>query len=351
VIGVRELFLVTVLSLAAVSSALDPPSLMWEKEYFTDRYASFKHVIQTSDGGYAVSAYVSGNTAGNRPIVRMDSDGNILWYAGNIYYHQGTYWVEETADSCFIATGTAVPQSGDPVGLYLFKVDWDGNVLWNRVLNLTAGNDAGHCVTPLPDGGFAVCGAYNSYDALLMRTDAGGDTLWMRIFDTGHAEIAFRVLHHDNGLTVYVDGGQANRPILLRYSMEGALLWERSYAGAFPLPQAWGGDMCLASSFGYMIASSFWSHIGQTDELGYLLWHKEIPGSLRRDGLSLSPTMDGGCIFCGWEGLEDPPDCYASADTGITHDGWLVKLDSLGNAESRRADPTGTSFAMHPRRA
>ena len=143
----RVLFLIAVLSLAAVSSALDPPSLVWEREYFTDLYASFKHVIQTSDGGYAVSAYVSGNTTGNRPVVRMDSDGNILWYAGNIYYHQGTYWVEETADSCFIATGTAVPQSGDPVGLYLFKVDRDGNVLWDRVLNLTAGNDAGHCVT------------------------------------------------------------------------------------------------------------------------------------------------------------------------------------------------------------
>jgi len=214
-------------------------------------------------------------------------------------------------------------------------VDPEGNVLWSKIYNLTSGYDIGRCVIPLPDGGFAVCGEYDEYDALLMRTDANGDTLWTKIYDTGHAEKAFRVLYWYNGLTVYVDGTPSYGCHMLRYDMDGNLLWVWNYYGILPWNMYWAGDMCFSSNTGYMIATG--ANIARTDWLGNVIWQKTIPYSLSSCALSLNPTMDGGYIFCGWEGLYQTPlyldEHSAPADTGITQDGWLVKLDSLGNAE------------------
>jgi len=333
----RWLTITSVLLFVTIASALDPPTLLWEREYFTDRSSWFNHVIQTVDGGFAVAASVAGYTTGNRTIIKMDADGNIEWYTPNLFYTQNAKWVIQLADSSFVATGSAKIQSSDTPGVYIFRTDAAGNILWTKIYNLSSDHDVGWCVSPLPDGGFAVCGEYDEYDALLMRTDANGDTLWTRIYDAGHAEKAFRVLYWDNGLTVYVEGISYYGPHMLRYDMDGNLLWAQDYSGILPINMHMGGDMCFSSNTGYMIATSTLAHIVRTDWLGYVIWQQPIPCSLMGCGLSLNPTMDGGYIFCGWEGLYQPPlyldEHSAPVDTGMTQDGWLVKLDSLGNTE------------------
>ncbi len=180
-----------------------------------------------------------------------------------------------------------------------------------------------------------MCGAINSYDSWLLRTDSLGDTLWTRVWDSGTWERARRVVYHDNGLTVFLS---AQTPHLLRYSMDGDLLWERSYPGlgggeGFP------GSMCLSSGDGYTFAmSSTWDNtISGTDWEGDILWQEEIVHNSANSALSLERTMDGGYIFSGYEGhFSWPGDSYSlspPADTGQTWDGWLVKLDSLGQSE------------------
>jgi hypothetical protein len=65
-------------------------------------------------------------------------------------------------------------------------------------------------------------------------------------------------------------------------------------------------------------------------------WFSQIDGGGIRIGLSLSPTMDEGYIFSGWEGVWESPEVNlrsAPADTGEHEDGWLAKLDSLGQTQ------------------
>jgi len=332
------------LILVATASAMDPPALLWEREYFSDRSGWFNHVIQTSDGGYAVAASVGGYQTGNRPIIKLNHDGDIEWAPDNIYNSQHGVWVEQLPDTGYIATGIARIESGNSYGVFLLRIDSEGSTIWSKVYNLTSSNDAGICVAPLPDGGYAVCGEYDEWDALIMRTDANGDTLWTRVYDSGHLNKAYRIVHVNNGLTVFVEAYASYGPHLLRYSMDGELLWEQDYSGTFPgIDGEWGGDICLASNGGYMIASDYQSRIAQTDWEGNLFWDKLIPGSSERCGLSVNPTMDGGYIFSGWTGVFGPtnphqgpefPQTYSPpVDTGWTQDGWLVKLDSLGNAD------------------
>jgi len=319
----------SVLLFVTIASALDPPTLLWEREYFTNRSAYFYHVIETSDGGFAIAAAVPGINQDNRPVIKFDSSGNMIWFAGNEFYAQAATWVIELEDSSLVATGAAVLGSGESNAVYIVEISPEGEVIWTRTYDISTNSDFGTCLIQLPDDGYAVCGYSGGTDALLMRTDANGDTLWTRIYDTGHAEKAFRVLYWDNGLTVYVDGGQANRPILLRYDMDGNLIWERTFGTTFPLPMDWGGDICMSSNSGYMIVSSSFSHIARTDWLGYVIWQQPIPYYLLCCGLSLNPTMDGGYIFSPLYLDEHSP----PSDIDLSEDGWLVKLDSLGNAE------------------
>ena len=109
---------------------------------------------------------------------------------------------------------------------------------------------------------------------------------------------------------MFVEAYASYGPHILRYSMDGELLWEQDYTGAvFPgIDGIWGGDICLASNGGYMIASDYYSYIAQTAWDGNLLWEQPIPGGSNRCGLSVNPTMDGGYIFSGWEGVFGYPE-------------------------------------------
>ena len=135
----RLLFPILLLSLT--TSAMDPPALLWEREYFSDRSGWFDCVVQTFDGGFAIAASVAGDEVGNRTIIRTDANGDIEWYADNQFHTQFAKWIEQLPDSGFIASGNARVASGDSKGVFLLRVDSDGNTIWSKVYDLTTGQD------------------------------------------------------------------------------------------------------------------------------------------------------------------------------------------------------------------
>jgi hypothetical protein len=335
------------LSLALSVMAEDgPPTLLWQREYFPDRIAAFNCVIETYDGGFAVAAAVPGTNGNNRPVIRFDNEGNMLWYAGNAYYSQSAFWVEELPDHSLISTGGVMLASGEDVDLYLFRIDPSGQLVWAKTYAGSSEDDRGLCCTLLPDGGFAVCGYTDDYDPWLLRTDSQGDTLWTRVFETGWAR-ARRVVYHDGGLVMYVDGSYGYGPLLIRYDLDGNLEWVSDFTGEYESSTDWGGSMCLTpGGGGYTFASEYYSWIVGADWSGEEQWSQEIYGDMGRIGLSINPTMDGGYIFSGTGSHWSPPQTVdihsAPADTGSTWDGWLVKMDPLGNHEWHVFNSIGT---------
>jgi len=311
-----------------------PPTLLWAREYFPESICYFNHVIQTYDGGYAVCALVSGQ---HHPILRFSADGDTLWSAADTFFVPSCYWLEELPNHDILGTGVARLASGYSFGLFLVRIDQSGQLLWARLYDRTPENDFGLCGALLPDGGFAVCGYTDDYDAWLLRTDSQGDTLWTRVWEPGWAR-ARRVVYHDNGLVMFVDGSFGYGPLLIRYDMDGDLEWVSDFTGEFESSTDWGGSMCLTpGGGGYTFASEYYSWIVGADWSGEEQWSQEVYGASGRIGLSINPTMDGGYIFSGTGGHWSPPQTvdihYAPADTGSTWDGWLVKMDSLGNDE------------------
>jgi hypothetical protein len=312
-----------------------PPSLMWVVEP-PDWIHEVQHIIPAQGGGYIAAAVPS---TAHKPIIRFDETGNVLWEAG--YCGIGfAYWVEQLPDGSIVATGWGTDPEQTISGLWITKVTSSGAPIWYKIYWLASGSSRlsveGRCITELPDGGFAICGHVQDDNAWLLRTDAQGDTLWTRVWDNGGHERARRVIYHDSGLTVYVSD-YGGHPWLLRYSMGGDLEWVVDYS-AFSLLSYIGGSMCLAPDGGYALATAMYSSLVHTDWSGQEEWREEITGSSRRLGLSLDPTMDGGYIFSGWgdywEGPLGSVEMHsACVDTGLHQDGWLVKLDGLGQTQ------------------
>ena len=309
------------------------PPILWIVEP-PDWIHIVQHIIPSQSGGFIAGTVPS---TVHKPIVRFDDDGNVLWEAG--YCGIGfAYWVEELDDGSIVATGWGTDPDQTVSGLWITKVSSSGSPIWYKIYWLSSCSDRlsveGRCITELPDGGFAVCGHVQDYSPWLLRTDSQGDTLWTSLWEGANAR-GKRVVCHDGGLTVYACG-LLGQPWLLRYSMDGDFLWAQGYTHHSSSDFA--GSLCTAPDGGYALATAYISDLVHTDLSGQEEWREEITGTSGRLGLSLDPTMDGGYIFSGWGGYWGPPDASAElhsapADTGQYRDGWLVKMDSLGQSQ------------------
>jgi hypothetical protein len=318
---------------AAFAESAPPPALIWTREFFTDGSdGKFRCALQSESGGFLVAGYswiVGEPMTGS--VFKYSESGSVEWSWQPDFYASSGNWVEELPGGAIIVCGLGMPVESSSAGIMLARLTASGQTDWVRCY--PAPSSDGYCAIQLPDEGYAVCGAINSYDSWLIRTDADGDILWTRVWDSGSWDRARRVIYYNNGLTVYVAG---NGPWIVRYDMNGNLQWVADYSGEVPAGD-FGGSMCLASDYGYAMATGDESWLIHTFWSGQEEWREQIQGTSGRLGLSLDPTMDGGYIFSGWGGYWGPPETIgmhsAEVDTGYTNDGWLAKLDDLGQTQ------------------
>jgi len=139
-------------------------------------------VRQTTDGGYVLLGYSNSFGGSNVYLVKTNSNGNLLWskiYGGRTSNSSG-FALEQTNDGGYIITGIT------NFDVYLIKTDSIGSTQWSKsYIGLT--NDYGESVKQTTDGGYIICGYTDSYgaggtDALLIKTNATGDTIWTKVY-------------------------------------------------------------------------------------------------------------------------------------------------------------------------
>ena len=137
---------------------------LWTRRYGGEGTQQGSAVLNTSDGGFVLSASDFGATAGGLWLVRTDEDGENLWIAtfDGVVDNAGS--LDETADGGFILTGSTI--DGE---LLLIRTDAGGNELWRKTLD--RGDSAyGAAVRRTDDGGYIVAG----------NTESSGQTdIWM----------------------------------------------------------------------------------------------------------------------------------------------------------------------------
>ncbi|MHA2349567.1 MAG: hypothetical protein ACXADL_08050, partial [Candidatus Thorarchaeota archaeon] len=134
---------------------------------------------ESNDGGFVLAGSLGTPASDDLMIIRADQTGNYQWnftlggdmndYARDIIRASGGGYVITGSTESFGANGT---------DLWLVRIDGDGNRLWNRTHDGGFGDDEGHSLTEMSDGGFALVGDN--------AVDGGGTSLWLiRTGDTG----------------------------------------------------------------------------------------------------------------------------------------------------------------------
>jgi hypothetical protein len=250
--------------------------LEWSRTYGGSKDDRGQAVIQTADGGYALTGYaMSDDGDGSRNegfhdnwILRLDASGNILWERSfGFSGHDHSYDIVQTADGGFVFIGfmdlTAARADGyqgkgdhstrHGVGeFWCTKVDANGELLWRFYFG-GSNNDRAHAVAPAPDGGFVLAGfsesgdfdisaPNGSYDFWVIKVGPTGEMVWERNLGGSGIEIASDITAIPGGGYMVVghsfssDGdislqNGASDIWVVHLSEAGAMVWERTYGG------------------------------------------------------------------------------------------------------------------------
>ncbi len=306
----------------------------WTKTYGGAYNDVGNSVLQADDGGYVICGVTTSFSSGDAQVylIKTDSDGNMIWQKtfGTSSNDFG-YWCQKTSDNGYIITG----YTDSSYNVILIKTDGNGNQEWFKVMHSPM-EEIGYSVQQVSDGGYAIFGTrqfsdwtgYYSY-ALLMKTDANGDTAWTRNLGTGYTFGYFGQKTNDGG---YVLVGMTYDTIaldlnvtLIKTNANGVQSWIKFYGSADPecgyvVEQTNDGGYIIT---GYKEPSGMGIHdvyVIKTDASGNLLWSKSFGGAGDEVGWSVHQTSDQGYIISGR--VEYIAGWY---------DIYLIKTDASGN--------------------
>jgi predicted secreted protein len=163
--------MIAILVSCAISAAVCPcarAASQWYKTYGgtgTDTGAG--NIIQTSDGGYAISGDTQSFGAGGNDywLIKTDADGNMLWnktYGGAGLDSESDMC--QTSDGGYALGGYTNSFGAGGTDFWLVKTDSSGTMQWNQTYGGTDG-DAGWSIIQTIDGGYALAGNTASFGA------------------------------------------------------------------------------------------------------------------------------------------------------------------------------------------
>jgi len=205
---------------------------------------------------------------------------------------------------------------------------------WDRTFG-SSDYETAHHVQQTTDGGYIIAGRSDilgsDWDIYLIKTDDWGNTEWERTFGGSDYESAFHVQQTTDGGyiiagTTQPSSGSAD-VYLIKTDSLGYTEWERTFGGS-------GHDRasCVQQTTdgGYIIGGDTHPSGGSTDaylikidSLGDAEWERTFGGSGHDYVHHIQQTSDGGYIIAG----------ETNSYGAVPNDVYMVKTDSLGNIE------------------
>ncbi len=315
--------------------------LLWTKTFGGASYDHGFSVQQTLDGGYIITgdAYSFGAGSYDVYLIKTDNSGILLWRKtfGGMQEEWGNT-VQQTTDGGYIIAGTANSFGAGTYNAYLIKTDANGDSLWIKTFGGIGNYWWGNSVQQTSDGGYIISGITSSFgaggdDVSLVKTDANGDLLWTKTFGGASSDAGYSLQQTMDG--GYIITGVTNSfgagdydVYLIKTDTNGDNLWSKTFGGT---NADWGHSVRQTSDGGYIIVGTT-SILGvdssnvyliKTDVNGDSLWTKTFGGTDWDGGISIAQTTDGGYIIVGYT---------ISFAAGGTEDVYLIKTDSLGNS-------------------
>ncbi|MBK6627688.1 MAG: hypothetical protein IPJ87_10110 [Flavobacteriales bacterium] len=363
-------------------------------------------VVELNDGGFLVGGiqrWHNGDTTGRTHVIlrRTDAWGRVigeraLHYNVNRTYNNGLFGAMVRSDTVLVSGITTYGPAPYECTLYLYWFNEDGDtVATKRLLSYSTADSSfiQHWQTVRTmDGGYALCGVFGppneNGQAIIVRTDVQGDTLWARTYGyPNQEENAYSICELADGgfaiTAIELGTGPQNKHTLIRVNSSGGQIWRRQFGlYGWDVPSvrmAADGQIITYTDYKEALGSGGWQQIElrKWDLNGDLIWSKKShwsfnsssePGDFEvlpdgsiicsiwhkgacqlakftADGDSIwsrgyvvytwvggsenmpydiDPTSDGGFVVCG-ETEQGPNDPTPGLQTM-----FLIKTDSLG---------------------
>ncbi len=236
----------------------------WQRTIGGSNHEEGRCIIQTTDGGYAITGLTFSYAAGYEDIyvVKLTVSGSVLWTKTI-----GTSEVDiarsiiQTSDGGYAVAGDIYNYSTTSADLFIIRMDAAGTILWTRTINRAA-YDYSCAIIQSSDGGFVIggmsaTGGVFSGDMYVVKLNSAGTYQWSKTYGGTHDEVVYTLIKTS-------DGGLA-------------------FAG-------------YSNSFGPYNLFNFI----KTDSLGNIQWNRLIGESGTGSHIySIKQTTDGGYILAG----------------------------------------------------
>ena len=167
-------------------------NIKWKRTVEGPKYSHGSSIILTRDGGYAIGGYKEASPDEHQKIdhfdfsiIKLDSAGNVKWNktiggAGN----KASYSMVQTKDGGYAVTGAIDSSAISNEDVYVVKLDSMGNSQWTKTIG-GASKDIGAAIIQTTDGGYAITGATKSsgagsFDVFAIKLDATGKLMWTK---------------------------------------------------------------------------------------------------------------------------------------------------------------------------
>jgi hypothetical protein len=295
-------------------------------------------------------------------VIKIDNNGNLVWqkaFGGSGQDIANA--ITTTTDGNYIFTGTAESNNGNLTGVsngavWIVKIDSNGNIIWQKrygtalivIYDIKRTNDGGYITAGMYSLS-SVDPNYNGNDFYVSKLDAVGNVVWQNTFGDRSTDIAFSVQQTTDGgyvaagMGTIVLGNSGNPYYwVIKMNNTGAIEWEKHIGGqdnslqvAKSIRQTFDGGYIVAgqtASLGGDISNpigggnfDYW--IIKLNGNGNIVWEKSLGGTGTDSATSIQQTTDGGFIV---GGNSDSSNVNVINNHG-NNDFWIVKLAPEAN--------------------
>jgi hypothetical protein len=243
-------------------------------------------------------------------------------------------WIEECSTGGYVVSGQWSGNNPNHTDALLMRLDEDGDTLWTKTWGGPL-DDIMACVRETSDRGFILAGytetAPDTFDVWFIRTDAYGDTLWTSQFDFGPWEFILNVMEMPGegflGCGYGVPSPVADNDVLVLMIDEAGhgkwKLWveKPGYDRGIEMCRTYDGNVAVA---GYTATGSDQGdiYVVKVDLAGRdTMWTRTFPDTATKEIASgICEAHDGGLAVCG-----------GSTDMAtLAGRGFLLKTDDEG---------------------
>ena len=218
----------------------------------------------------------------------------------------------KTVDGSFVIVGYTDSDDLDVIGqhgykdIWVLKLDLNGNILWQNPIG-GSGFDEGYDIVESSDGGYIIIGRAGSEDG-----DSSCD------FETS-----------------------PDWSWIVKLDINGTIMWDRCIEGVsdgvIEDPEIY--SICEGINGGFAITGSDYYHddsgkdlwVLKINEEGTKEWEYFYGGLEWEEGYSISTTIDGGYVICGY--TESNEGDITTGENNGDKDFWILKLDFNGNLQ------------------